>query len=103
MKKDRSSAILEALLILSKRYYCVRAIDISQFLRVSGASVRGKLRHLEHGGYVLAGEESVVSLTEKGKTLAETLYAEHALRRDELTAGGMSLEQAEREIAAGQR
>ncbi len=100
LKKDRSSSILEALLILSKRYFCVRVIDISQFLHLSGASVRGRLRHLEHGGYVQAGEESVVSLTEKGRTFAETLYAEHAPQRDKLTDGGMSLEQAEQETAA---
>jgi len=75
-------------------------IDISQFLHLSGASVRGRLRHLEHGGYVQAGEESVVSLTEKGRTFAETLYAEHAPQRDKLTDGGMSLEQAEQETAA---
>lgn len=100
LKRDRYSAILEALLILSKRYYCVRTIDISQFLHLSGASVRGKLRHLEHGGYVQAGEESVVSLTEKGRTFAETLYAEHEPHREKLTYGGMSLEQAEQETAA---
>lgn len=51
LKKDRSSAILEALLILSKRFYCVRTIDIARFHRFSEASVRGKLRQLEHGGY----------------------------------------------------
>lgn len=102
LKKDRCSAILEALLILSKRYYCVRSIDISHFLRLSGASVRGKLRHLENGSYVQAGEESVVWLTEKGRAFAETLYAEHAAQREKLMDGGMSLEQAEQETAASQ-
>lgn len=103
LKKDRCSAVLEALLILSKRYYCVRTIDISQFLHFSGASVRGKLRHLEHGGYVQPGEESVVSLTEKGRAVAEAFYAEHANQRDKLMDEGLSLEQAEQETAAYQR
>lgn len=103
LKKDGCAAVLEALLILGRRYYCVRAIDISHFLRFSPASVRGKLRHLEHGAYVLAGEEGVFSLTEKGKAFAETLYAEHAPKREKLTDGGMSLEQAEREAAAFRR
>lgn len=103
LKKERCSAILEALLILSKRYYCVRTIDIAQFLHSSGASVRGKLRHLEHGGYVQTGEESVVSFTEKGRAFAEALYAEHAPQREKLMDGGLSLEQAEQETAAAQR
>lgn len=54
----------------------------------------------DHGGYVQAGEESVVSLTEKGRFFAEAFYAEHAHQRDKLTDGGMTLEQAEQETAA---
>ena len=100
LERDRSACVLEALRILSARYYCVRAVDVSQFLHRSGASIRGKLRQLELRGYVMAGEESVYTLTPEGAELAELLYADHAPLRERLVAGGMSAGQAEQEAAA---
>ena len=45
LEKEHSAAIPEAILILSKRYYAVRVVDVAQFLGRNSASVRSKLRH----------------------------------------------------------
>ena len=44
LEKERADEIPEAILILSRRYYCVRVIDIAQFLGRSSAAVRNKRR-----------------------------------------------------------
>lgn len=95
LKQEHATAVLEAVLILSDRYYCVRVIDAAQFLNRPSAGVRAKLRRMEHSGYVVLAEEGVVRLTESGKTLAEILYARHAPERERLCEEGPSPEEAE--------
>ncbi len=98
LEKLSASAIPEAILILSRRYYCVRVIDIAQFLGRNSGTIRSKLRQLEHNGFVSIGEESVVTLTEFGKEIAETQYDRHASDRDRLIQQGQSPDEAERSV-----
>ena len=96
LEKERADEIPEAILILSRRYYCVRVIDIAQFLGRSSAAVRNKLRQLEHNDLVTIGEESVVRLTDFGRTVAEEQYERHAPERERLIRAGQSPDEAER-------
>lgn len=96
LEKERADEIPEAILILSRRYYCVRVIDIAQFLGRSSAAVRNKLRQLEHNDLAAIGEESVVRLTEFGRTVAEEQYERHAPERERLIRAGQSPDEAER-------
>ena len=96
LEKERADEIPEAILIRSRRYYCVRVIDIAQFLGRSSAAVRNKLRQLEHNDLVTIGEESVVRLTEFGRTVAEEQYERHAAERERLIRAGQSPDEAER-------
>ena len=102
LAKDRSTDILEAILILSKRFYSVRIIDISQFLGRSSASVRPALARLEKYGLVNRGEETTVNLTEKGKTLAEQLYKQHEDIRNEFMQTDTELLEAEQKSLLNQ-
>ena len=96
LEKERADEIPEAILILSRRYYCVRVIDIAQFLGRSSAAIRNKLRQLEHNDLVVIGEESVVRLTELGRAVAEDQYERHAPERERLIRAGQSPDEAER-------
>ena len=96
LEKERADEIPEAILILSRRYYCVRVIDIAQFLGRSSAAVRNKLRQLEHNDLAAIGEESVVRLTDFGRTVAEEQYERHAPERERLIRAGQSPDEAER-------
>ena len=96
LAKDQSTSVLEAILILSKHYYSVRIIDISQFIGQNSASVRTMLARLEKYGLVNRGEETTVTLTENGRILAEQVYQQHERIRNELMQTGLELFDAER-------
>lgn len=98
LEKERADEIPEAILILSRRYYCVRVIDISQFLGKNSASVRAKLRQLENNNLVTIGVESIVRLTEFGREIAEELYDRHKTEREDLIRAGQSPDEAERSV-----
>ncbi len=94
--EDQSASVLEAVLILSKRYYSVRIIDISQFLGRSSASVRTALERLEKYGLVSRGEETTVRLSRDGIELAEFLYRQHETLRNEMIQNGLDAFEAEK-------
>ena len=98
LEKERADEIPEAILILSRRYYCVRVIDIAQFLGKNSASVRTKLRQLENNNLVTIGVESVVRLTEFGREIAKALYDRHKTEREDLIRAGQSPDEAERSV-----
>ena len=89
LAKDQSAGILEAILILSTRYYCVRSVDVSRFLERSGASVRAALARLERYGLISRGAEMTVALTEDGAALAERLYMQHEEIRNGMIENGL--------------
>ena len=98
LRKEKAEAIPEALLILSKRYFCVRVIDIAQFLGRSSATVRAKLHRMEYNGMVVIGEESVVRLTDFGREISVRLYERHAPDRERMISDGAAPEEAERGV-----
>ena len=101
LEKERASEIAETILILSKRYYAVRGIDIALFLDSNRATVRAKLRRMEEGGYVTQGTEGTVQLTEFGARIAEQLYARRAPGRERLMKQGRTIREAEQEALRG--
>ena len=98
LKQDRSEAIPEAILILSGRYYCVRVVDVGQFLNCGSAAVQKKLTRMNHYDLVRQGEEGVLKLTETGTELARMLYEQHEQERNAMLQTGMDLFEAEREV-----
>ena len=99
LEKERTAGLLEAHSILSGRYYCVRAVDLAHYLDLSSAAVRTRLRRLEQSGYLHLGEDTVVTLTPSGKTLAAQLYEAHRELRDSLQAEGLTEDEAARQAA----
>ena len=97
LQKEAAEDILEAILILSKRYYCVRNVDVAHFLQRPGSTIRNKLKRLEHNQYVRCGEDGVAELTSAGLEAAQASYEGHAALRQKLQAEGMSADDAERE------
>lgn len=90
LEKEHAAEILEAHVILGKRYYCVRVVDLAHFLGQASGSVRARLRRLEHSGYIRIGEDTVVTLTTLGQEMADSIYARHATLRESLRNGGLS-------------
>lgn len=94
--REKAEDLQEAILILSRRYYAVRVIDVARFLDKSSHSVRPKLKRMEQNDCLVVDEENVIQLTDLGKELAEALYDRHAPKRKTLIRAGMTLNEAER-------
>lgn len=68
---------LEKILMLRERLGYARSIDIANELGVSKPSVSIALRKLRESGYVEMDASSRITLTEKGRAVAENIYDRH--------------------------
>lgn len=85
---------LETILILSRRHPVVRSIDIATELGYSKPSVSVAMKNLKSKNYIMISEEGFITLTEDGKSLAESIYERHTLITEWLVHLGVSPETA---------
>lgn len=77
MKKSETiQNYLEAIHIISLKKDNVRAIDVANYMNFSRPTVSIALKELERDGYILIDENNI-SLTNKGKDVALTMYERH--------------------------
>lgn len=91
MAKIQESAenYLESILILGKRNGSVRSIDIAVDLEFSKPSVSVAMKNLRERGCITVDGDGYISLTEKGREIAEGVYERHSLFTEWLTALGV--------------
>lgn len=68
---------LETILMLGIKNPYVRSIDIANELGFSKPSVSVAMKNLRENGYVNVDSEGYITLTEKGRQIAETMYERH--------------------------
>lgn len=68
---------LETILILSKRLPVVRAVDIVAQLGYRKSSVSTALKHLREKELITVEEHGYIFLTEKGNSIASSVYERH--------------------------
>lgn len=85
---------LETILILSQKKPQVRSIDIVNELAFSKPSVSVAMKNLRQNGYVLMDKDGYLTLTDAGKTIAETIYERHLLLSKWLIRLGVNEETA---------
>ena len=88
---------LETILVLQKQEDKVRSIDIANALEVSKASVCVAMKNLKKGGYIHMGDDHVITLTEEGQRLAESIYERHVLFSEVLSKLGVDRETAKKD------
>ena len=88
---------LETILVLQKQEDKVRSIDIANALKVSKASVCVAMKNLKKGGYMHMGDDHVITLTEEGQRLAESIYERHVLFSEVLSKLGVDQETAKKD------
>ena len=91
---------LEAILILGKRYYTVRCIDVARFLSITNATVSATIKDLVKNGFVFKSPDNALSLTKKGRELAMQVYERHCFFRQWLIDAGVEEQTAEQEACA---
>ena len=80
---------LETILIISKKQKEIHAADICAFLNYSRPTVSVVLKQLKESGLVTVDGDNHVTLTEKGLTIAETIYERHNIIASMLMALGV--------------
>ena len=85
---------LEKILMIRERKGEVHSIDIANELGFSKPSVSVAMKNLRENGYISVDKEGFITLLEKGKQIAETIYERHTLISDWLIHLGVSPETA---------
>lgn len=70
---------LETILILSKKQPDVHAIDICSYLGYSRPTVSIVLKKMKDNELVIVDADNHITLTEKGKKVAEHIYERHTI------------------------
>ena len=81
---------LETILILKNEKGNVRAIDIVNYLDFSKPSVSIALKQLENNGFISRDKDGLISLTDDGRQIAESVYERHELLTRHFISIGVS-------------
>lgn len=87
--QESSEMYLETIMILSRRNPQVRAIDIVSELDFKKSSVSVALKKLRENGYVNVDGDGHITLTDKGRQIAETMLERHTFISDWLMRLGV--------------
>ena len=85
---------LETILILQHKKGNVRSIDIVNELDYAKPSVSVAMKNLRENGYILMDASGFITLTEKGRVIADTMYERHTMISDWLVTLGVNRETA---------
>lgn len=92
--QESGEMYLETILILSKKMGDVRSIDIVEYMGYSKPSVSRAVGILRNGGLISVNKSGYISLTDKGRELAEKIYERHNVITAVLTKLGVDEETA---------
>ena len=88
---------LETILILQRRNGSVRSVDIGNELSFSKPSVSVAMKNLRENGYIEMAANGFITLTDKGRVIAETMYERHTMLSDWLIRLGVDAKTAVRD------
>ena len=93
--QESAENYLETILVLGKRQGEVRSIDIVNEMNFSKPSVSIAMKNLRENGCIEMDSAGHITLTEKGREIAETIYERHTLLTQWLVQLGVPLEIAQ--------
>lgn len=88
--QESAEMYLETILVLSHRYPRVRSIDVVGELEFKKSSVSVAMKKLRENGYIEMDEEGLITLTAKGRDIAETMFERHTFLSDWLISLGVA-------------
>lgn len=95
--QESGEMYLETIYILSEKYENVRSLDVAEYMGFSKPSVSRAVSLLKKGEYITADKMGFLHLTEKGKTVAETMFERHTLLTTFLEKIGVESETASKD------
>lgn len=91
---ESSEDYLEAMLMMKEKHGYIRSIDIAAELGVTKPSVSYATKRLRENGYITMDREGLITLTEKGRSIAERIYDRHKRLTEFLISLGVDEETA---------
>jgi len=85
---------LETILIFCEEHGSARSVDIAAHLGVTKPSVSFAMKRLRENGYIHMGDDSRITLTEEGESIARRILERHRLLTSFLMRLGVSAETA---------
>lgn len=85
---------LETILALGRKNNIVRAVDISNEMGISKASVSRALARLKSQACIIVDSEGRIAFTEKGRRIAENIFHRHQVLTEFIMALGVDRETA---------
>jgi Mn-dependent DtxR family transcriptional regulator len=92
--KESAENYLETILVLSLKGEGVRSIDIVNELEYSKPSVSVAMKNLRTRGYIAVDADGYITLTGKGRKIADTMYERHVAISDWLVFLGVDTKTA---------
>lgn len=92
--QESAENYLEAIHVLMMRNGQVRSIDVAHYTGFSKPSISRAVGLLRDNGYVSIDQNGLLSLTDAGLKIAETIYERHTVLTDLLIKLGVSPETA---------
>ena len=77
--QESAENYLEAVLMINERKGSMRSIDIANELEFSKPSVSIAMKNLRENGYIVMDKDGYITLTDKGREVAERVYERHKL------------------------
>ena len=93
--QESAENYLETILVLSKRIGAVRSIDIVNELDFAKPSVSVYVRNLRDNGFIQIDKSGYITLTETGRSIAESIYERHQILTKMLVHLGVDQQTAE--------
>ncbi len=75
--RESGEMYLEAILVLSRRKAVVRSIDVGEYLQYSKPSVSRAMGILRRDGLIEMDRDGSLTLTDRGRAIAEMIYERH--------------------------
>lgn len=92
--KESQENYLETILVLEKKNGYVRSIDIANELGFSKPSVSVAMKNFKNEGYIETDDSGRITLTQKGRKIAENVYDRHEIIAKVLMLLGVTPETA---------
>ena len=77
--QESAENYLETILVLKERNGTVLSVDIAAEMGFSKPSVSVAMRNLREQECITMGDDGLISLTDKGRSIAESVYERHTL------------------------
>ena len=92
--QESGEMYLESIYVLSKKNESVLSIDVCEYLGYSKPSVSRAVKILKENEYITVEKNGSLRLTEKGLSIAESMYQRHTVLTDFLKSLGVDDETA---------